>query len=178
MLQKFIVGLFSVIGLLSAYAAFQPSEFKISRELVINASPSELFPWINDTSKSNQWMPWSEIDPQVKFTTQGPVEGVGAMSTWESPGQMGTGQAVVVESVLNQSVKTKLNYTKPMEMEQLAEIVLTEVDGGTKVTWNVTGNNNFFGRFMCIFFNMDEMVGSNFLKGLNKLQSLTQAATP
>lgn len=49
------------------------------------------------------------------MTYSGPEEGVGAVSSWESPGQMGTGRAEVVESNLNQNVKTKITFTKPME---------------------------------------------------------------
>ena len=83
----------------------------------------------------------------------GPEEGVGSKSSWDSKGKMGTGNAVVVESILNTSVKTQLTYSKPMEKSQLAEISLTPVPGGTKVKWSVDGHNAFVFRLMGALMN-------------------------
>ena len=91
---------------------------------------------------------------------------------------MGTGEALVVESIANQTVKTQLTYTKPMEMQQLAEITLTPLStsfGGnhpplTLVRWQVTGKNNFVGRLFCLVLDMDKHVGGQFEKGLANLK--------
>jgi hypothetical protein len=122
------------------------------------------------------WMPWKETDPKVQMTYSGPEEGVGSISSWESPGQMGTGKAEVVGVVANQSVKTKITYTKPMQMSQDSEFVLTPVGETTQMTWKVSGKQPFIGRLMCTltFMNMDQYVGGMFEKGLNKLKTLAE----
>ncbi len=175
MLKKLLALGVGSISLLLLYVSVQSPKMNISRELLIKASPEAIFPFINSSRKANDWMPWSESDPQVVTVYSGPEEGLGSKSSWESPGKMGTGQAVVVESVLNQVVKTQLTYTKPMEMEQLAEVSLTPNPEGTFVRWSVSGNNNFIGRLVCVFMNMDKEVGGNFEKGLNKLKTLVEA---
>ncbi len=121
-------------------------------------------------------MPWKETDPKVQMTYSGPEEGVGSISSWESPGQMGTGKAEVVGVVANQSVKTKITYTKPMQMSQDSEFVLTPVGETTQMTWKVSGKQPFIGRLMCTltFMNMDQYVGGMFEKGLNKLKTLAE----
>lgn len=159
-----------VLGGFLTYVALKPAACNISREIVIRASPETLFPFINNSKKMNEWMPWQDSDPGVKMQYSGPDEGVGSKSSWNSTGKMGIGDAVVIESTPNRSVKTQLTYTKPMEMSQLAEVILTPVDGGTKVKWSVDGHNGFIFRLMGVIMNMDKMVGGEFEKGLTKLR--------
>ena len=158
-----------------AYAAMQPPQYQLSREMLINATPEVLFPYINNSKKANDWMPWKDSDPQMKMEFSGPDEGVGSTSSWDSQGQMGTGKAEVVESIPNKSVKTKLTYTRPMSMSQLAEISLTPVDSGTKVRWEVRGENALLCRVVCLFMDMDKMIGGEFEKGLSKLKVQVEA---
>lgn len=171
MMVKILIGVLAVLGIFLGYVFFQPSDFKISREILIHAPPQAIFPYINNSKKANDWMPWAESDPQIQMTFSGPEEGVGSTSSWQSPGQMGVGKAVVIESIPNQTVKTQLTYTKPMEMTQLADVSLSATTEGTIVRWLVTGQNTFIGRVFCVFMDMDKMVGSQFEKGLNKLKN-------
>jgi uncharacterized protein YndB with AHSA1/START domain len=174
MFKKIGLAFVAVIGLFLVYVALQPSDVTITRELLINASSETIFPYINNSEKANQWMPWKESDPKVVMTFSGPSEGVGSKSSWTSDGEMGHGEAVVTESLPFQSVKTQLTYTKPMDMKQLAEITLTPETGGTLVRWSVSGKNTFIGRIFCVFMDMDKMVGAQFEKGLNTLKKTVE----
>ena len=175
MLLKVILGVLVLLAGFLTYVAFQPSEMYIVREIFIKAPSEKIFPFINNSQKANSWMPWQESDPGAIMKYSGPEEGVGSTSSWDSPGKMGTGKAEVVESVPNQTVKTKLTYTKPMNMSQMAEVSLTPSADGTIVKWSVKGNNTFLGRLMCVFMNMDKMVGGQFEKGLTKLKNQVEA---
>lgn len=174
-----ILKLFALVGLailgISIYAAMLPSDFKITRELKINASPDTLFPYINNSKLSNDWMPWKKSDPDAEMVYSGPTDGLGAKTSWDSRGRMGKGEAEVIESVPQKSVKTQLTYTRPMNMAQIAEISLHPASDGTVVRWTVSGQNSFMGRVFCIFMNMDKMVGSQFEEGLKTLQQMTEA---
>ncbi len=175
MFKKILLGIVVVIGGFFGYVAMQPSDMLVARDILINAGPELIFPYINNSQKANEWMPWSESDPEAKMVFSGPAEGVGSITSWDSNGQMGTGQAEVVESIPNQSVKTKLTYTKPMVMSQLAEVVLIPSHAGTAVRWSVTGQNSFIGRALCVFMNMDKVVGSQFEKGLANLKNKVES---
>lgn len=172
-----IVGavLLVAVGVVLVAAALKPSEYLVARELEILAKPSAVFPHLNDCKKTDGWMPWAEMDPAMKMTYEGPKQGVGAISKWDSTGGMGTGRAEVIESVPNQKVRTKITYEKPMKMEQVSEMTLTPTAKGTKVRWQVTGNNSYLGRVMCLFTDMDKMVGGMFEKGLGKLKATVES---
>ena len=166
-----------VLGVLVAgvliFTAFKSDEMYVSREMVILASPEALFPYINNTQKSYEWMPWAEGDSGIEIKYSGPLEGIGAKASWNGK-QMGVGTSEVVESIANKVVKTKLEYTKPFEMSQFAEISLTQSTGSTLVKWSVSGHKNYFFRLMGLFMNCDKMIGGEFEKGLNKLKLLTE----
>jgi hypothetical protein len=174
MFVKIVASLFIVIIVFLTYVSFLPSTMKISRELVIKASPEILFAYINNSKKMNEWMPWQDSDPNVKMQYSGPEQGIGSTSSWESTGKMGTGNAIIVESIPNQSVKTQLSYTQPMAMSQLAELTLTPDAAGTKVTWSVSSQNGFFSKAVGVFVNLEKMVGDEFDKGLAKLKSIAE----
>jgi uncharacterized protein YndB with AHSA1/START domain len=161
-----------VIGILFV-AAFKSAEMHVSRETVIAASPETLFAFVNNSKKSYEWMPWAAMDPQMQLQFSGPSEGVGAKSEWNGK-EMGAGTSVVVASVPNETVSTRLDYTKPFEMSQIAEVSLSPVAGGTRVQWSASGHNNFFFRLISIFVDCDKMIGGEFEKGLAKLKTLAE----
>jgi hypothetical protein len=173
MIKKLLIGLVLVIGVVFVLALLQPPETTTSREILIAVPEAELFPYINNAKKSYDWMPWAENDPGVKVIFSGPEDGVGAMSSWSGK-EMGVGTSEVIDSIPNRSVKTRLVYTKPFEMSQLAEVSLTPSNGGTLVKWSVSGRSNFFFRFLGVFIDCDEMIGGEFDKGLKKLKSLAE----
>jgi uncharacterized protein YndB with AHSA1/START domain len=174
MIKKILLAFVVIIAGVLITAALASPEMKVSREVEIAASPEQIFPFINNAKKSYQWMPWSEGDPGIKIEFTGPDEGVGSRSSWHGE-QMGVGNSEVTESLTNQMVKTKLVYTKPFAMSQLAEVSLTPTTNGTLVKWSVSGENNFFFRLIGIFVNCDKMIGGEFEKGLGKLKSLIEA---
>ena len=132
-----------IVGIILGYAATKPSEFTISRELTMHASAETIFPYINNSKKMDSWNPWSDFDPSVKMNFSGPEEGVGASTFWEGGKKLGTGSATVIESVANSKVVTKLVYTKPFEMNQTAEMLLTQSGDQTTVKWSVSGHNKW-----------------------------------
>ncbi len=156
------------------YVALKPADMLIAREITIKASPEIIFPYINNSKVANDWMPWKDSDPEVKMLFTGPAEGVGSKSSWNSTGQMGTGEALVIESEENRMVKTQLTYTQPFEMKQLAVISLTPINGDTTVRWSVSGHSNFFFRLMGVFVDCDSMIGGEFEKGLRRLKDMVE----
>jgi hypothetical protein len=173
MIKKIFVGLGVIVAAILIIASVQSPEMTVSREIEIAATPDHLFPFINNSKRSYEWMPWSESDPTVEMKYSGPDAGVGASSSWVGK-EMGVGTAEIVESISNQVVKTKLTYTQPFAMSQLAEVSLKTISGGTLVKWSVSGQSNYFFRIIGIFVSTDKMIGGEFEKGLKKLKTLTE----
>lgn len=173
MIKKVLAALALILSIFVVVAALKPADYLIKRDILINAKPEAIFPYLSSAKNADSWMPWADHDPQVKNSYSGPDDGVGSTASWESPGQMGTGKAEVVAIVPLQSVKTKITYSKPMEMNQDSEFILTPEGENTRMTWQVGGNQPFIARFMCtiMFMNMDKYVGGMFEEGLNKLKT-------
>lgn len=175
MLKKIAFVVLGLIAVLLVYAGFKSPDYEVSREIVIAAPAEKVFPYINNQKLAEKWGPWLEVDPNATMGYSGPDEGVGAKASWDSTGQLGTGSATITESTANQSVVIQLEYTKPFAMVQTSTYSLSPVEGGTKMQWKVVGQNNFMGRLMCLFMDMDKMVGGMFEKGLNNLKMLVES---
>ena len=173
---KILGGIAIIIGAFLIFVATRPSEMSVTRETFVHAAPEAVFPHINNSKMANHWMPWQDSDPGLKMNYSGPEEGIDSTSSWDSQGKMGTGEARVIDSIQNKSVKTRLTYTKPFQMSQTAEISLTPVTNGTQVRWSVAGHNGFFFKMMGIFMDCDQMIGGEFEKGLSKLKTIVEAA--
>lgn len=174
MLIKIGLGVAAALVAFLIFVALQSPDYIISREVIINAPAERIFPFLNNSKLAERWGPWLEVDPQAKMSYSGPDEGVGSRASWEGGKKLGTGSATIVESVPNQKVSIRLEYVKPMLMTQDSEYLITPVGEQSVVTWRVQGKNNFMGRLMCIFVNMDTIVGGMFEKGLANLKALVE----
>ena len=180
MVKIILIGI-AVIGIpasgLLVYAFFKSPEMHVSRELFINATPEAIFPHINDSKKSYQWVTWMDDDPKVVMNYSGPSEGLGSIASWKSNGMMGEGTADIIESVANRSVKTKLSFLKPMELSQLLVVSLSPSTGGTLVRLSLSWNNPFILRLMCIFSDMEKKMGGLFEKALSNLKRIVEVTS-
>lgn len=171
---KIGIAVAGIIVVILGYAALQSPQYEVSRQITIQAPAEKIFPYLNNQKLALQWAPWSDVDPDAKMTFSGPDEGMGSIASWDGGKQLGTGSATIVESTPNQRVAIKLEYIKPMVMNQHSEYLLESSAGTSTVIWKVTGENSFFGRVMCLFMNMDKMVGGMFEKGLSKLKTIVE----
>jgi uncharacterized protein YndB with AHSA1/START domain len=172
--KKINLAILAIFATFLGYVAIQSPNYTISREISINAPVEKIFPYLNNSKLAERWGPWLEVDPDAKMTYSGPDSGVGSRASWDGGKQLGTGSATIVESVPNQLVATKLEYIKPMYMTQDSVYLVKSSGNQTKVTWKVTGQNGFMSRLMCVFMNMDKMVGDMFEKGLSNLKILVE----
>lgn len=174
MLKKISLAFAALVVAIVAYAAIKPSHYEISRSVEINAPVEKIFPYLDNSKLAEQWGPWLEEDPDAKMTYSGPDSGAGSKASWTGGKKLGVGSATIIDSTANQRVGIQLEYVEPMQMKQYAEYIVEPAGSATKVTWKVSGENNFMGRLMCVFMNMDNMVGSMFERGLNKLKTVVE----
>jgi hypothetical protein len=141
---------------------------------VIHKAPSVVFEYLNDSEKTNDWVPWKSSDPEMKMSYEGPKAGVGSKAVWTSAGPMGIGSSEIVESIPFQFVKFKLIYIEPMSMEQSATLQVLAMDSSSKVIWSVAGENPFIGRLFFKIFGVENQVSQEFAKGLMNLKLLVE----
>jgi hypothetical protein len=179
MIKKILlIGLAAVLGLIGLIlivAAFQPSQFRVERSATLQAPAGALFDYVNNHRKFNEWNPWMKMDPEAKNTYSGPAAGVGAIAEWEGK-QVGKGRATITESRPGEFIRQRMDWLEPMEGVSTVEFTFKPEGERTTVTWAMYGTNNYMGKLMCLFMNMEKMVGPQFEQGLADLGKVAAAA--
>lgn len=168
--------LVGVLVLFLIYVGLQPADFEITRSRTIAAPPAVVYDHLDDFKTWLTWNPWQGLDPAQTVEIGGPETGVGAWYTWAGNEDVGRGRMEVVEAVPGEKITWDLAFIEPFEAKNLTSITLAPADGGTQVTWSMTGANGFMGKLMSQFIDMDAMVGADFERGLSSLDALAVEA--
>lgn len=177
MLKKILIGLAVIVIVFLIVVAVQPSTYSVTRSATIAATPEAVFPHVNELKKWAAWNPWEKLDPNMKLTYEGPEAGVGASYSWVGNNEVGEGRMTITECKPNESIRFKLEFFKPMAGVSEAEFAFQSQGHQTGVTWTMSGKNNFIGKAMCLFMDMEKMIGGQFEKGLGNLKSLVEQET-
>lgn len=182
MLKKILLGGAAVVALLLigflAVVGMQPAEFRIARSLAMAAPPERVFEQVNDLRKSPDWSPWIKLDPNIKNSFEGPESGEGAIYKWSGNDEVGEGSMTIVESKPNERVRMKLTFLRPMEDTAEAEFTLKPEGEKTSVTWSMSGKHNFLSKAVCLFMDMDKMIGDKYEEGLASMKQIVEAPQP
>src|SRR4051794_35839080 len=108
-----LIGIAVVLAVFCVVVALQPSQYTVTRSINIAAAPSVIFPHVNDLKKNFEWSPWSKIDPDCKYTYDGPASGKDASYSWAGNSQVGAGKVVITETRPNELVRERLEFLKP-----------------------------------------------------------------
>lgn len=173
MLIKILLGFAALIAVVLVVAAFQPASFTVSRSTLVSAPPSAIFPEVNDFHRWAGWSPYEKLDPGMQRTFEG-GPGLGATYGWSGNSQAGAGQMTITESRPGELIGIKLEFIKPMAGVAQATFSFRPESGQTRVTWAMTGTNNYIGKIFCLFVNMDKMVGGQFEQGLAELRRVAE----
>lgn len=167
----------AIAGVLIA-ASFRPSTFHVERSASINASADSLFPMVTDFHRWSAWSPYEGLDPAMKKSYSGSPNGKGAVYAWSGNSQAGEGRMEIVDVVPSSKVGIQLDFTKPLESHNLATFAFTPsgAGGATTVTWMMDGANPYISKLMGMFMNMDQLIGSDFEKGLANMKTVAEGA--
>jgi len=162
-----------VAGLLG-YAATKPDKFRVQRSATMNAPPEKIFPLINDFHNWGSWSPWEKLDLEMKKTHSGAASGKGAIYEWEGNKKVGQGRMEITEESPPSKVAIKLDFIKPFQANNKAEFALDRQGDSTNVTWTMDGSQPFMFKVMCVFMNMDKMIGNDFETGLANMKAAAE----
>jgi len=131
---------------------------------------------VNDFHNWEAWSPWAKLDPAAKATFEGPSTGTGAIFKWVGNKEVGEGSMTITESRPSDLIRIKLEFLRPFEATNSAEFTFKPEGNRTAVTWSMEGKNNFIAKAVCLFMNMDKMVGGQFEQGLAQMKAVVEAA--
>ncbi|MBX9685974.1 MAG: SRPBCC family protein [Candidatus Obscuribacterales bacterium] len=175
MLKPVMIVLIVLFAGALAYVASRPDSFHIERQILINAAPERIFPLINDLHSWTEWSPYEMRDPQMKRSYSGSAAGKGAIYEWDGNDNVGKGRMEILESAPLKQVLIKLDFLKPFEGHNRADLTLEPIESGTKVTWAMSGSSNFMTKVIGCFIDMDTMIGKDFSEGLSKMKQKVES---
>ena len=171
-----IVGavLLATIAAILVYAATRPDSFRVERSTAMNAPAEKIFPYIEGLKRWTAWSPYEGRDPAMKRAYSGAESGKGAVYEWDGNDNVGKGRMEIVDSTPPNRVVIKLDFLKPFEGHNMAELTVEPKGGQTIVTWAMYGPSTFMTKLIGTFMDMDDMIGRDFAAGLAKLKTVVE----
>jgi len=174
MAKKIALGVVAAIVVFLVVVALQPAEFRVERSAVMAAPAAEVFAQVNDFHQWEAWSPWAKMDPAAKNSFEGPASGVGAKFSWDGNDKVGAGRMTITESKAPEHVAIKLEFLKPYAATDTADFTFKGDGKQTTLTWSMTGQKDFLSKGMCLFMDMDKLVGGDFEKGLAAIKAIVE----
>ncbi|MCC2658405.1 MAG: polyketide cyclase [Panacagrimonas sp.] len=170
-----LVVVIAVLGVLAlAYA--QPDEFRVERSARIKAAPGKVYDLIADLHRWSAWSPWEKKDPAMQRSFTGAEHGVGAQYAWDGNKNVGQGSMLITEAAPSSRVAIDLDFVKPFEGHNKVVFTLSPDGDSTVVNWAMAGPMPFISKLICLFVNMDRMIGKDFETGLANLKAAAESA--
>jgi Polyketide cyclase / dehydrase and lipid transport len=175
MLKFMLLGIAVVIAGILVYAATRPDTFRVQRTVNIKAPPERIFPLIDDLRSGERWSPYYRKDPAMQGTYSGPASGVGATFNFAGNKDVGSGRVSITGTRPLNQVTMRLQMVKPFAADNTVEFTLVPGGESTDVTWAMVGRQPYLAKVMCLFFDMDKMIGTDFAAGLANLKTIAEA---
>jgi Polyketide cyclase / dehydrase and lipid transport len=176
MWKKIGIGAAAFIVVLLLVIVTRPDTYHVERSATISAAPEVVYAHVADFNKWGAWSPWSKLDPKMKITYGGTQGTVGASYAWDSAvDDVGAGKMTITNVNPNKRIDIKLEFLKPFESTADNGFSFESAGKETKVTWFIDGKNDFMGKAMSLFMNMDTMIGDDFVKGLSDMKKVAEA---
>lgn len=144
--------------------------FANTHSTVINTDAATIHALINDFHRWTHWSPWEKRDPELNRTYSGPDEGVGAEYAREGNKQVGTGRMEITAST-PERIELDLEFIKPIKASNKTVFELSPVDGGTQLSWTMTGGRNVLMHVAGKLF-FDKAIAKDFDQGLAAIKEL------
>tara|TARA_R110002096_G_scaffold56474_3_gene144108 strand:- start:1333 stop:2355 length:1023 start_codon:yes stop_codon:yes gene_type:complete len=166
--------LIAIIGT-AIYVAVQPNSFEVTRTRTIKAPASVIYNNVIDFKNWEAWSPWVEKEPSTKIVLSEQTQGVGGSYTWTD--KDGAGTMKTTEAVPNTSIQQNMQFAE-FPASDVSWNFKPNEDGGTNVTWTISGKDLPFGfkAYTAFSGGMEKQIGPDFERGLEKLDSVVQAS--
>ena len=155
------------------YVQSRPNDYRYERSRLIKASPEKVFEQVNEFRNWEKWSPWIEMEPTAVLTYGEKTEGEGAFYRWDGK-KTGSGSCTILRSAANEAVDVALEFERPMKSSARADFNLVPEGEGTRVSWIMSGTNNFVAKFFGVVFNSERMIGTSFDRGLERIAQLVE----
>jgi hypothetical protein len=164
-----------VIGVGALLIARRPDSFSVERSTSVAAPLDEVFAQVNGLHNWERWSPWAKRDPDMSKVYEGPPAGVGAVYRWNGNKQVGEGSSTIVESRPGELIRMQLDFQRPFQASNEVQFRFAPEGSSTRVSWRMTGHNNFISKAVHLVMDVDKMCGGDFELGLAQLKAVSEA---
>lgn len=174
---KWLFYLIAAVAIIIVGGSFLlPSQAVVTRSTEIAAPPDKVFAIVGDLRRFNEFSPWADLDPNIKYTFEGPESGVGQKMNWTSDNaDVGSGSQTITEYEPPNFVESALHFG--MRGKSAATWDLVPSTTGTKATWGFRADlDGIPAKWFGLMF--DRWIGADYEKGLFKLKTLAEAPEP
>lgn len=168
-----VISLCILVVLAVVVGVFLPSKVHVERATTIDSPPATVFALVNGFALYNRWSPWFKMDPEARYTFEGPAFGPGAKMSWVSDNQwVGTGSREITVAVPFEHVEVHMDFGEEGTAETAFDI--EKVEGGTRIAWSFDTDFgwNLLGRYQGLFF--DSWIGDKYEEGLDGLKEYAE----
>lgn len=173
---KYIIFLLLIIVIgLAIYIGVQPNSYEVSRTRNFEAPSAVIYDNVIDFKNWEAWSSWAEKDPDMVITLSEQTKGVGGHYSWEDKDGIGSMKTLATEA--NSSINQELHFGD-FEPSQVSWNFNSKEDGTTDVVWSMSSDKVpfMFKAFSVISGGFDNMIGPDFERGLEKLDSIIQVS--
>ena len=146
-----------------------PTKYNVERSVTIDAPRNIVYDQVRYFENFIKWSPWSSLDPDMSYEISGPDGAVGAVYSWSGNESVGVGSMTTV-SQSEIRIDQTLDFTAPREAHDIVYYTFDDTPEGVKVTWGMDGSLARPMNLAGFFMNMEEMIGSEYEKGLEALK--------
>ena len=173
--KRIALFLVAFVALALIVALFVNGEYAVERQVTINKPKQEVFAYVKLLKNQNNYSKWASLDPQMKTSFNGTDGTVGFVSSWEGNKDVGKGEQKIIKITEGERIDYELHFIEPIESTEQAYMITEAVNGNqTKVKWGFEGRMKYPMNLMCLFMDMDDMVGPDFEQGLSNLKALME----
>src|SRR5260221_10751414 len=112
MLKRILIPFVAVLVVLAVIGMLLPRNIRVQRSVTIARPASLIYATVNSFQLFSKWSPWQNLDPNMRQTTEGPRDGVGAKLVWSGNDKVGSGTQVITASTPDQSVASDIDFGK------------------------------------------------------------------
>ncbi|HEX7905895.1 MAG TPA: SRPBCC family protein, partial [Chitinophagaceae bacterium] len=156
-----------VVAIVMIIMLILPAKQHIERTITINAPVAKVYQYLTSLENFNKWTVWGRNDSTLKNTITGTDGSLGAINAWSGdPELSGEGKIEVTSLEINKEIAHAITFLKPRQMNAHSEFDLEEINGHTRVRWQIDIATPRPRNILNLFSNMDKKMANDFALGL------------
>ena len=162
-----------VIFTIFTLSFFAPGSQTVEREVTINKSIDSVYLYLKELKHFNQWSVWGSADSVIQYTYSDTSGIVGAVANWQGADSIsGKGKITIEALEPNKKIMTSIELIAPSALKTFSTFSLTKIaENITQVKWLFEIPSKKPWNIFNFFASLDETMGKDFEKGLQKLKS-------